>query len=130
MSEKSEKKKTTAEEVEEVRQILGVVSAQVPALIKGLVSAVFSEEAGRNMGKAAAAFYKELKDSGMPDDVAVKMTEDYIRVFTSLGDILKRVGKEGKSVISTKEGEDIGKEIEKLVKEKITEKLREKEEQE
>jgi hypothetical protein len=130
MSEKSEKKKTTAEEVEEVRQILGVVSAQVPALIKGLVSAVFSEEAGRNMGKAAAAFYKELKDSGMPDDVAVKMTEDYIRVFTSLGDILKRVGKEGKSIISTKEGEDIGKEIEKLVKEKITEKLREKEEQE
>lgn len=130
MSEKSEKKKTTAEEVEEVRQILGVVSAQVPALIKGLVSAVFSEEAGRNMGKAAAAFYKELKDSGMPDDVAVKMTEDYIRVFTSLGDILKRVGKEGKSIISTREGEDIGKEIEKLVKEKITEKLREKEEQE
>ena len=134
MTEKSEKKKTTAEEVEEVRQILGVVSAQLPALIKGIVSAVFSEEAGRNMGRAAAAFYKELKDSGMPDEIAVKMTEDYIGVFTSLGDILKQAGKKGKAfgnvVISAKEGEEIGKEIEKLVKEKMSKKLREKEEQE
>ncbi|MFB0567922.1 MAG: hypothetical protein ACETVM_05010, partial [Candidatus Bathyarchaeia archaeon] len=125
---------TTAEEVEEVRQILGVVSAQLPALIKGIVSAVFSEEAGRNMGRAAAAFYKELKDSGMPDEIAVKMTEDYIGVFTSLGDILKQAGKKGKAfgnvVISAKEGEEIGKEIEKLVKEKMSKKLREKEEQE
>jgi hypothetical protein len=129
MSEKSEKKKTTAEEVEEVRQILGVVSAQVPALIKGLISAVFSEEAGKNMGKAAAAFYKELKDSGMPDDVAVKMTEDYIGVFRSLGDILKRVGKKGKMSISTGNEEEIGKEIEKRIKEKLAEKLREKEQE-
>ncbi len=130
MIEKSEKKKTAAEEAEEVRQILSAVSTEVPALIKSIIGAVFSEEAGRNMGRAAGAFYKELKDSGMPDDVAVKMTEDYIGVFTSLGDILKRVGKEGKGFISTKEGEEIGKEIEKLVKEKASEKLREKEEQE
>jgi len=131
MIEKSEKEKTAAEEAEEVRQILSAVSTEVPALIKSIIGAVFSEEAGRNMGRAAAAFYKELKDSGIPDNVAVKMTEDYIGVFTSLGDILKRVGKKGQVVISTKEGEEeIGKEIERLVKEKISEKLREKEEQE
>ncbi len=140
MSERSEKKKTAAEEAEEVRQILSAVSTEVPALIKSIIGAVFSEEAGRNMGRAAAAFYKELKDGGMPDEIAVKMTEDYIGVFTSLGDILKRVGKEGKGFISIKEGEEVccaraegeeaPKEIEKLVKEKIAEKLREKEEQE
>lgn len=130
MSEKSEKKKTAAEEAEEVRQILSAVSTEVPALIKSIIGAVFSEEAGRNMGRATATFYKELKDSGMPDNVAVKMTQDYIGVFTSLGDILKRVGKHGNVIISTKKGEEIGIEIEKLIKEKITEKLREKEEQE
>ncbi len=130
MIEKSEKKKTAAEDAEEVRQILSAVSTEVPALIKSIVSAVFSEEAGRNMGRAAAAFYKELKESGIPDDVAVKMTEDYIGVFTSLGDILKRVGKKGKVFLSAENEEEVGKEIEKLVKEKITEKLREKEEQE
>jgi hypothetical protein len=130
MNEKSEKRKTAAEEAEEVRQILSAVSTEVPALIKSIIGAVFSEEAGRNMGRAAAAFYKELKDSGIPDNVAVKMTEDYIGVFTSLGDILKRVGKEGKVIISAKEGEEIGKEIEKLIKEKITGKLRGKTEEE
>jgi hypothetical protein len=130
MIEKSEKKKTAAEEAEEVRQILSAVSTEIPALIKSIIGAVFSEEAGRNMGRAAAAFYKELKDSGIPDNVAVKMTEDYIGVFTSLGDILKRVGEKGRVLISTKEGEEIGKEIEKLIKEKITAKLREKEERE
>lgn len=130
MIEKSEKKKTASEEAEEVRQILGAVSTEVPALIRSIVSAVFSEEAGRNMGRAAATFYKELKDSGMPDDVAVRMTEDYIGVFTSLGDILKQVGKKGKGFMSNEKKEEIGKEIEKLVKEKISERLREKEEQE
>ncbi len=131
MIEKSEKKKTASEEAEEVRQILSAVSTEVPALIKSIVSAVFSEEAGRNMGRAAAAFYKELKEGGMPDDVAVKMTEDYIKVFTSLGDVLKQVGKTGKGFhISAGKEEEVGKEIEKRVKEKISEKLREREEQE
>jgi len=129
MSAESEKKKTAAEEAEEVRQILSAVSTEVPALIKSIVGAVFSEEAGRNMGRAAAAFYKGLKEGGIPDNVAVKMTEDYVGVFTSLGDMLKQMGKEGKNVtfrLSHEEGKEIGKEV----KEKITEKLQEKEEQE
>lgn len=128
MIEKSEKRKTAADEAEEIRQVLSAVSTEVPALIKSIVSAVFSEEAGRNMGRAAAAFYKELKESGMPDDVAVEMTQDYIRVFTSLGDILKHVGKKGSIGVSTKEKEKVQKDIEKLVREKLAERLDEKEE--
>lgn len=129
MSEKQEKKKTSAEDAEEIKQILGAVSTEVPALIKSIITSVFSEEAGRNMGKAAAAFYKELKDSGMPENVAVKMTEDYIGVFTNLGNILQRGGEKGKIItISTDKGEEIGKEIEKRVREKIAKKTDEAEE--
>lgn len=95
MIEKSEKRKTSHEDAEEIRQVLSAVSTEVPALIKSIIGSVFSEEAGKSMGRAAAAFYKELKESGMPDDVAVKMTEDYMGVFTSLGDILKKAGKKG-----------------------------------
>jgi len=126
MSEKPEKEKTAAEEAEEIRVLLGAVSTEVPALIKSIIASVFSEEAGRNMGKAAAAFYKELKDSGMPDNVAVKMTEDYIGVFTRLGDILKRVGEgkgKGKVIITGGEkSREIEEEIERRVKEKLAEK--------
>ena len=118
----TEKKRHEMPEAEEVKEILGVVSAEIPALIKGIVSSVFSEEAGKDMGRAAAAFYKELKEGGMPEDVAVKMTENYIGVFTSLGDILKNAGKwGGKKHVSS----EIEEEITRKIKEKMAEKTRE-----
>ena len=79
-------------EPENVKEILGVVSTEIPALIKSILSTVFSEEAGRNMGKAAAAYYKELKNGGLPEEVAVKLTQEYMRTFTSLGDMLRNTG--------------------------------------
>jgi len=137
MSETPEKKKTRVD-ANEVKQILGVVSTEVPGLIRSIIASVFSEEAGRSMGKAAAAFYKELKDGGMPDAVAVKMTEDYIGVFTSLGDILKKAGGGGKlqfGVGRGKHGErgvatEVAEEVERRVKERLAERRREEEEDE
>jgi len=111
-------KKRGMEDAEEVKEILEVVSKEVPALIKGIVGSVFSEESGRDMGKAAGAFYKELKESGMPDETALKMTENYLGVFTSLGDIMKKLdlGKEKKS------RSEVEKEVERKIKEKLAEK--------
>ena len=114
--DESKHKEKKIEDAEEVGAILEVVSKELPALIKGIVGSVFSEEAGRDMGKAAAAFYKELKEGGMPDEIAVKMTENYISVFTSLGDIMKKID------IGKKHSSEIEKEIERKVKEKLAEK--------
>lgn len=118
IEEAKKHRKKGMEEAEEVEAILGVVSKEVPALIKGIVGSIFSEEAGRDMGKAAGAFYKELKESGMPEETAVRMTENYISVFTSLGDIMKKFdfgkGKKSES--------EVGKEIEQRIKEKLAEK--------
>lgn len=111
-------------EAENIREILSVVSSEVPALIKSLLASVFSEEAGRNMGKAAAAYYKELKQGGMPEEVAVKMTQDYMRTFTSLGDMLRSSGR-GKST-----GDEIGEEIERKIREKLEKKTKEREQDE
>ena len=98
MSEKRDRdrERRSHDDPEEIKAILSVVSSEVPSLIKNILSSVFSEEAGRSMGKAAGAFYKELKDSGMPDEVALKMTQDYMETFTSLGTLIKQIGK-GKS---------------------------------
>ena len=107
-------------EAEEVKEILGVVSKEIPALIKGIIGSIFSEEAGKDMGRAAAAFYKELKEGGMPEDTAVKMTENYIGVFTSLGDVLKgAVGGRRRGKLAEKEIEE---EVAKRIREKIAEK--------
>jgi hypothetical protein len=103
---------------ENIKQILGVVSTEIPAMIKSILSSVFSEEAGRNMGKAAAAYYKELKDGGLPEQVAVKMTEEYMRTFTSLGEMLRSAGKGG---WRHGEGDEIGRQIEKHIRGKSEE---------
>lgn len=125
--EKKERDKSSVEDADELREILGVVSKEVPALIKSLIESVFSEETGRNMGKAAAAFYKELKDSGIPDTLALKMTEDYMSTFTSLGDMFKRLGKsEHTSRTETMTPERSLNAVEKEIRERLEEKLAEK----
>jgi hypothetical protein len=108
-------------------------------LIKSIIAAVFSEEAGKNMGKAAAAFYRELKESGMPDAVAVKMTENYIGVFTSLSDIMKKAGGSGGINLNMDKGKhhehggvagEVGSEVERRVKQRLAERRSEEEEDE
>jgi hypothetical protein len=107
-----EKKKSEKHESEELKDVLSVVSAEVPGMIKSILASVFSEEAGKNMGKAAAAYYKELKNGGLPETVAVKMTEDYMKTFTSIGDMLKGASSHGV-------GDEIGKDLEKKIRLKV-----------
>ncbi|HVP16011.1 MAG TPA: hypothetical protein VMT42_01425 [candidate division Zixibacteria bacterium] len=111
-----DEKKDRKMEPENIKEILSVVSSEVPTLIKSVLASVFSEEAGRNMGKAAAAYYKQLKEGGLPEQVAVKMTEDYMKTFTSIGEMLRSsgMGRHGE-----KSSVDIGEEIEKRVRERL-----------
>jgi len=103
---KKDDRKLPISEAQEVKEILSVVSSEVPALIKGLIASVFSEEAGRNMGKGAAAYYKSLKEGGLPEDVAVKMTQDYVQTFTSFGEVFKNIGHVQRHRHEEKEDED------------------------
>ncbi len=112
-----EKRERKMDDAEEIGAILEAVSRELPALIKGLVGSVFSEQAGRDMGKAAAAFYSELKQGGMPDETAVKMTENYVSVFTNLGQVMKNLDFSP----SKKSGDEIEKEPKKKIKEKLAE---------
>jgi len=101
-----EERKERKMDPENIKELLGVVSTEIPAMIKSIISTVFSEEAGRNMGKAAAAYYKELKAGGLPEDVAVKLTQEYMQTFTSLGAMLRHGGGGlGRHFHSAEEGE-------------------------
>jgi len=122
------KKEMADHDAEEVEKILKTVSEMVPSLIKGIVNSIFSAEAGRNMGAAAANFYKELKNGGLPDEVAVKMTQDYVKTFTGFGDIIKEaMSKKGGFDFGEKHGEDLGKAIKEKIREKVSEAQEEKE---
>jgi hypothetical protein len=132
MSEESKKKeieikigKGSRHDAAEIAEVLSVVSEKIPALVKGLVGSVFSPEAGASMGKAAAAYYKELKAGGLPDDVAIRMTQDYVSTFTKIGDLFRdrkiSLGEPDKG--ATAVGIAADEEIRKAVLEKIKKKL-------
>lgn len=122
MLEKDEDKgKSSMKDVEELKLVLSTVSTELPALIRNILSSVFSEEAGRNMGKAAAAFYSELKDSGIPDATALKMTEDYLSTFTSLGNIVKQIS-QGKNH-TPEQAKELEREITERVQKKLARKM-------
>ncbi len=120
MSEEREKKKERHGEfeAEELREVLSVVSKEVPALIKDLMSTVFSEQAGREMGKAAAAYYKSLKEAGMPDETAVRMTEKYMESFTNIGSMMRHSGRSHGQA-----GSEVAGTVAKTIKEKMAERM-------
>jgi hypothetical protein len=64
----------------------------------------------------------------MPEDIAVKMTEDYMKTFTSLGSMLQNLGRRG--VLSEKTEKEIGKEVERRIHEKLEKRGRERESRE
>lgn len=117
--DRKHEKKHEEQTPENIRELLTVVSSEVPSLIKNVLGSVFSEEAGRNMGKAAAAYYKEMKEGGLPEQVAVKLTEDYMRTFSSIGDMLRSGDKR----------DDIGKQVERKIHEKMSERNTEEDEE-
>jgi hypothetical protein len=70
----------------QTQEILKAISAEIPFMIKNILNLVFSEDSGRTLGKAAAAYYKELRNGGLPEEAAVRLTENYMKAFTSLAD--------------------------------------------
>lgn len=62
----------------EIGELLEEVSTKVPKLIHGVIESLYSAEAGKNMGQAVGNLYKELVESGIPPEEALKMAKDYM----------------------------------------------------
>ena len=70
--------------VQEIRELMDVVTEKLPGLLNQLRSALFSAEAGQDLGRAVGAFYKELVDSGIPVEDALEMAKSYIGSLQSV----------------------------------------------
>ncbi|NBI30182.1 hypothetical protein [Chengkuizengella marina] len=72
--------------VKEIAELLEITSKKVPELITNLLNTLYSQKSASDMGKAVGTLYKELVDSGIPQEVAVQMAKDYM---FSLKDVMK-----------------------------------------
>jgi len=74
---------------EEVKEILGVVSEKIPALLNSLTDVLYGKTSAEKYGQAVANFYRTLKDSGMTDEQAFRLTEQYMSSL-NLGKIIEQ----------------------------------------
>ncbi len=114
--EKKEYEKDDDEDdIQELREVLEVVSERVPKLIKEIVDAVYNNQDPDEYGRSVASFYKQLTDAGMDPKEAYKLTEKFMdsRDLPSL--ISKIIEKEGGLHIGGREGINfgVGKDAEK-----------------
>lgn len=64
--------------VDDLKEILGVVTDKVPGILKGLRDVLYSREAAENMADAVATFYSKLVNAGIPKEEAMAMTKGYV----------------------------------------------------
>lgn len=91
----SEKEHDRGFDAEKFKELLGVFGDKVPALLKSLTDAIYGKEASAKFGLAIANFYKTLKDSGMTDEQAYKLTEQYMSSLNLGGMISKAIAHRG-----------------------------------
>ena len=110
MSDEDKKHKDRTD-ADEVREILQVVSVEIPKLLEGISKMMYDQQNAENMGKSVAQFYKSLVDAGMDPDKAAELTEKFMS-STSIGGII------GQALGGGKDSE-IGQAIKSKIKKEI-----------
>ncbi len=72
-------------DVEDLREVLNVVSDKVPSLLRGIRDILYSKESAENMAESVGTFYKKLMEAGIPREDALDMARGYM---INLRDIL------------------------------------------
>ena len=78
---------------ENVKEIFAIFSEKVPALLSNLTDSIYGKDASAKFGTAVANFYTTLKKSGMTDEHAFKLTEQYMSSLNLGGIIAKAVSR-------------------------------------
>ena len=81
---------------EEMKEMFEVASEKIPALLNSLTDSIYGKDASAKFGAAVADFYSTLKKSGMTEEQAFKLTEQYMSSLNLGGIIAKAVGKRHK----------------------------------
>ena len=64
--------------IDDLKEILGIVTDKVPGLLRGLRDVLYSKDAAENMADAVATFYTKLVEAGISKEQAMDMTRGYM----------------------------------------------------
>jgi hypothetical protein len=77
------------EDVQNLKEVLDVVSQKVPELLEKVTGAMYGAENAKKFAVAVAEFYKSLKEAGMTDEQAYDLTKQYMSSISLTGFIGK-----------------------------------------
>ncbi len=109
MSDDDRKEKHMTD-AEEVKEILQVVSVEIPKLLENISKMMYDTQNAENMGKSVAQFYSQLVEAGMDKDKAAQLTEKFM-MSTSIGGIIGQALGGKDSAIGTAIKDKIKKEV-------------------
>ncbi|MCS7385180.1 MAG: hypothetical protein NDF55_00375 [archaeon GB-1867-005] len=112
MGEEFEEKRENIEELKKVFSTIVNFVKEVKTPLIDLIKSIMTVVSGSDLGEDVATFYKKLKESGMPQEVAVNLTSNYLSARLS---ILKEFGSIISNLASKKKWSP--EEIEELIKE-------------
>lgn len=104
------------DDVEELRSVLSAVSDFLKELrepLEGLMKSLLGLIDGERVGGDVAAFYKKLRDAGVPEELAAEMTRKYFEQRISALNLLRKLGdlvSAGRGRTGRYEGEASGRE--------------------
>ncbi len=88
-----EHKKTQISEIEELDAVAKFIDKLKDSL-KDILNMLLETISGKKIGEDVAQFYESLKARGLPDEVAIKLTEEYFRkrieAIPSLNELFKQ----------------------------------------
>ena len=75
----------------EIKEILGVVSTEVPDLVRNIFGAIYDPSIAQNYAKGIGSLYKELKEQGLPDEMINSIVLNFSKSFDVLGNAMKSI---------------------------------------
>lgn len=91
---------TKDKELEDIEELKGVFSAIVNFVrelrepITDLIQSLMKAVSGSELGEDVAAFYKKLKETGLPEEMALSLTKEYLEarlnVIRNLGEMMTK----------------------------------------
>ncbi len=110
-------------DIDKLKEVLNVVSTEIPKILDAISKTIYSPENAEKLGEQTAAFYKKLKDAGMSDEQAAKLTEAFMANF-SIGKVIEQViGPLGHGHGHSSDDDDIEKMVKERMKKKIAKSL-------
>ena len=82
-------------DADKFKEVLEAFSEKIPALLNSLTDVLYGKESAGKYGQAIAGFYRTLRDSGMNDEQAFRLTEQYMSSLNLGKMIAQAVGGRG-----------------------------------